>query len=137
MAFDAFIRGAQGVIFWGQEFVNASHVSWRRLQDVVLELSRLRFALQGEILYRHTGSGFSEWWVRTSEAVFAFAAHETRTNGGIFLSTYDPGEAPDAPVMRWNGETFIPDAALSPALPFSDPEPFGAYEIRVYRFSNF
>lgn len=134
MAFDALIRGAQGVIFWGQEFVDASHVSWSRLQNTVSELSKLRSIMQGEILYRHVHSGFAEWWVRTPEAIVAFVANETRTDGGVFHSNYNPGANPQTSVQRWNRETFITDTMLSPNLPFVDPQSFRAYEIRIYQF---
>ncbi len=135
MALDAFIRGAQGVIFWGQEFVDATHVSWSRLKSAVAELALLRPHLQGETLFRSSRGGFSEWWVRSGDATVLFVARETRTPAsGAFVSAYDPGTPAGSRVARWNGTAFTIDAALPAALPFSDPAVFGAYEVRIYMF---
>lgn len=132
MALDALIRGATGVVFWGQGFVSVDHVAWQRLGAIVGELSLLHRTLEGEPLARQDQGDFAWWWINGSGAGYLVAAHESRAPTATLPGVPMPTEVTGALVFLWNGLEFVaaPDVIASGSL--LDPEPFGPYEVRIY-----
>jgi cysteine-rich repeat protein len=132
MAADALIRGATGVVFWGQSFVHADHVAWQRLTAVVGELSLLHRTLEGEPLARQEQGDFAWWWIDSGDAGVLVVAHESRASAGTLPGVPVPAEVAGTLAYLWSGVDFVAAPGVSASGSLLDPEPFGPYEIRIY-----
>jgi cysteine-rich repeat protein len=132
MALDALIRGATGVVFWGQSFVNVDHVAWQRLSAVVGELSLLHRTLEGEPLARQEQGDFAWWWIDGSRAGYLVAAHESRAPTATLPGIPVPSEITGALAYLWNGLEFVAAPSVIASGSLLDPEPYGPYEVRIY-----
>ncbi len=132
MALDALIRGATGVVFWGQSFVDADHVAWQRLTAVVGELSLLHRIMEGEPLARQEQGDFAWWWIDGNDAGYLVTAHESRAPTATLPGVPMPTEVSGTLTYLWDGVAFVAAPGVSASSTLLDPEPFGPYEIRIY-----
>lgn len=132
MALDALIRGATGVIFWGQSFVSVDHIAWQRLTAVASELSLLHRKLEGEPLARQEQGDFAWWWIDGGNAGYLVAAHESRAQTATLPGIPIPTEVTGALAYLWSGLEFVAAPSIVASGSLLDPEPFGPYEIRIY-----
>lgn len=133
MALDAVAHGASGVIYWGQSFVDASHVAWTRLVEVAGRLSALEAVLEQAPLDQGAQGTFAwRWFAGPQSSARLVVCHEAAAPGAVLPAIALPAGVTASAVDRWDGTGFAPypDGVVGVAL--GDPSPFGPYEARVY-----